>query len=179
MAGTEKSSWVREVVVSLVTAGLIGLFSLIPGGWTWLFALPGAIWAHLNRTNAMPNWSLYLLGLTALFTAGFLISSALQSREPEWKSYVEDRFLDVPWRWTYLGDSIHAPWAFCPACDTTLIYEERWGGYANEPKTIHLHCERCNLERLRYEGNKNYLTALITRQIDRNIRTGEWRKPVS
>lgn len=176
MVKEEKSTWLKEIVVSLATAGLIGLFSLIPGGWAWLFGIPGAIWGHLGRSSAMPNWSIYLLGATAVFACGFVIWAAFRAAAPEWKAYVEDNFHGVRWRWRYSSATSPDPWAYCPTCDTMLVYTQQGNRFSPEPTIVTLFCERCDVKHLEHEGDKNYLVAAIRRQIDRNIRTGDWRK---
>jgi len=136
----------------------------------------GAFWAHLGRASAIPHWALYLLAAAVVFTVVVLVWAAVDAMAPEWKGYVEDDFFGVPWRWRYISNQVYDPWAFCPSCDTQLVYSQTGGRFSPEPRSVTLFCERCRQDRLVHDGDRNYLVAAVKRQIDRNLRTGDWKK---
>jgi hypothetical protein len=61
---------------------------------------------------------------------------------------------------------------------TQLVYEDAGGAYSTEPRRTLLHCERCNAVRTRHDGNVDYFKGRVIREIERLIRTDEWRTHV-
>ena len=90
-------------------------------------------------------------------------------------SYSKDYFLNAKWTWHYNRGVPAGIWAYCPRCDTQLVYSEYYDSGSNR---IRLECEHCNSTLVSEVGSRDYLVAKIARQIDRNIRTGEWKKHV-
>jgi hypothetical protein len=144
----------------------------------WLGNIGVAFWSHLKGTSGLPNWGLYLLVFTAIHTAINLTKRLKKPKGPNFTAYNQDSFLGVIWRWSYIGKHPQNAWAFCPYCDTVLVYSERRAKYSFEIEETMLTCETCNQERLRHAGNKDYLVNKIHRQIDRVIRTGEWETKI-
>jgi hypothetical protein len=166
-----------RVISGVLVVGVLWALSCIPGLLHWLGNIGVAFWSHLKSTSGLPNWGLYLLVLMAIQTVINLIKHLRKPKGPNVTAYKQDTFLDLTWRWSYIGNHPHQPWAFCPRCDTILVYSEHSGSYRTREETI-LTCETCNREMLRHEGDKDYLVNKILRQIDRIIRTGEWKKKI-
>jgi hypothetical protein len=166
------------VIVSVLSVGVLWLLSRIPGLFHWLGNIGVALWTHLKGTSGLPNWGLYLLVLAAIHTAINLIRRLRKPKGPNVTAYTQDTFLGLIWRWSYISNHPHNPWAFCPYCDTMLIYSEQRDFYSRNVEHTMLTCETCNREMLTHEGDKDYLVNKILRQIDRIIRTGEWKTKI-
>jgi hypothetical protein len=76
---------------------------------------------------------------------------------------------DVVWRWNYNYHGQPANLrAYCPTCDTQLVYtEDRF------PDRVWFTCEHCNCRYYEENGDKDYALAKVYRQIDRNLRLRE------
>lgn len=182
MAESDSSSIKTNVIAGLITAAIIGAIGFIPGLWAWVLAKISASWnafcAHIMSTHEVPSWALYLLAIPAFFWLSRIALAAherLTSNEPQQSAYVQDNFFGVTWRWRYVGGAPTGIWAFCPSCDTQLVYSTN---YEFGHQTVRLHCETCRHDLLQEEGDKDYLVAKAHRQIDRKIRNGEWRDVV-
>ena len=64
---------------------------------------------------------------------------------------------------------------FCPQDDTQLIF--KLPGVVDTLATIE--CESCGKIYGHYDGSQQNLISAIKRQIDRKIRSGEWREVVA
>lgn len=155
--------------------GLVGQFVL----WVWSGGV--WLWGALNASYSMSGWAWLVIGTFGLI--GILnIYYGLRgdSEEPEWKTYIEDRMYGAIWRWCWAGNSIQNLWCFCPGCDATLVYDDsscRFGGLT-EPKTDFI-CENCRggtkVSSIK-GGSRYYAVGAIEREIQRRIRTGEYKK---
>lgn len=102
-----------------------------------------------------------------------------ESEEQEFKSYTEDFIHGAKWRWVWVGNQISNIWCFCPRCDATLVYDDSscQSLYSDVNKTNFI-CENCGRSVVASitGGNKDYATGAIRREIDRRVRTGEYKK---
>lgn len=107
-----------------------------------------------------------------LVTVALVVRESTKKTSPSLADYTEDRFFGVVWRWRYAQGGPSGAWAFCPKCDTILVYSYRhdYGDF----KTT-LHCETCEVDLATESGNKDDLVGKVHRQIDRKLRTGEWK----
>ncbi len=183
MADKSPDSIKTNVIGGVLTAAVLGIagavWAFVPSAWKWFTDLLASVWAHLTSPATIPTWWLYILYAVG---AGVLLVVALIVREsfkkttgPTFTDYKEDRFLGAVWRWRYAGGSPTGAWAFCPACDTMLVYGHKHG--FGEVTTV-LHCETCKRDVLTEQGDKDYLVNKVYRQIDRNLRTGAWKNYV-
>ena len=87
-----------------------------------------------------------------------------------------DRMYGAVWRWRWVGNSISNLWCYCPNCDATLVYvNQSILDYRVDPKTDFV-CENCNTIIATIKGgNKEYALGAIEREIDRRVRTGEYK----
>ncbi len=172
-----KNSLISQVVSGLLVAAVIGVFSFVPDAFKYVVAVLSGLWIHLLDTSSFPNWSVYLLVLMGIHTLVYWIIRATKSKKPNIKSYSHDSFLGVKWRWSYISGRPFGAWAYCPTCDTQLVYSNVGGMFDPEQKTV-LTCETCSCDMLHHEGDKDYLVEKIHRQVERKIRTGEWHQSV-
>jgi ribosomal protein S27E len=174
MADSKVSTIATRVIAGVLTAGAVWAASLIPGALEWVSASAASIWSHLKGTSSLPNWSLYLLFMMSIPSVFLVINRMRKDKGPHISQYTEDSFFGVTWRWHYsFGNSPTNIWAFCPHCETMLVY-----GYEypfNGDRTTVLTCETCSRPLLHNRGDRDYLVAKVHRQIDRNLRTGAWK----
>lgn len=173
MADDNHSSLVSQIVAGLVVAAIMGTISFVPGAFTWVTEVAAEFWSHLRGTSGFPNWSLYLLALMSIHTLVYWTARVMKPKGPNVASYNQDTFLGLTWRWSYISGIPVEVWAFCPHCDTMLVYTVVGSRFDPDRKTV-LTCETCNREMLQHEGDRDYLVEKIGRQIEKKIRTGEW-----
>ncbi len=176
MADNKEFSMSFWLVGGLVVAAMIGAIAALvfmPAASPWQLAATADIFRHLRATSAVPNWGLYILVLLAMLGFAPRLATALKRRGPKISDYREDTFEGLKWRWVYQSGRPVNAWAYCPHCDTQLVYAEMGGRFT--PVTV-LNCETCNLDILHHDGSKDYLVKKIDRLIDRKIRTGVWRQ---
>ena len=171
MADDKRSSLSSQIVAGLVVAAVVGAISFIPGVFKWVAASVIDLWIHLRGTSWFPNWSVYLLVLMSIHTLVYWIARVTKPKGPNVTAYNQDTFLGLKWRWLYIAGRPANAWAFCPHCDTVLVYSE-------DTRQTVLTCETCARDLLQHEGDKDYLVQKIRRQIERKIRSGEWKQVV-
>ena len=182
MAGTSSDSIKTNVIGGIVTAGVLAIVGAVwafaPGAWIWFTHLLGSMWAHLTSAASVPTWWLYVLyaiSAAVVLTVGLRVRKAVMNTESTVTDYTEDRFFGAVWRWRYAHGGPTGTWAFCPRCDTVLVYSYR-RDYGAVKTT--LHCETCDLDIAAEPGDRDDLLGKVHRQIDRKIRTGEWKNYV-
>lgn len=176
---TVKTNVIGGIITAVLLAGGSAVWAYAPGTWKWFVDALSAIWAHLMAPSRVSTWWLYILyavGAGALLVVALIVRETLtKTTGPTYLDYKEDRFLGAVWRWQYAGGSPTGAWAFCPACDTMLVYGHQ-RGFGDVTTT--LHCETCKRDVLTEQGDKDYLVNKVYRQIDRNLRTGAWKNYV-
>lgn len=176
---------IRNGAIASVIAGIILLAVPVLRGyvvsflsWLWL----GVVWCWkaLIVSYSLPGWAwllIFILALVGLINIYLALKD--ESEEPEFTSYIEDFIYGAKWRWCWLGNQIYDVWCFCPLCDATLVYDDRScrSRYYDIKKTDFI-CENCghNVVASITGGDKDYAVGAIRREIDRRIRTGEYRK---
>jgi len=177
MADNKYSSLSSQVIAGLIVAAVLAAVSFVPGTSKWAVEVATNFWNHLLGASALPNWSLYLLVLMSINTIIYWAALAIKLKGPNISAYNHDTFLGLKWRWSYISGQPVKAWAFCPHCDTMLVYSMIGSFYEPDRKTV-LTCETCSRDMLEHKGDKDYLVEKIHRQIDRKIRTGEWERIV-
>jgi hypothetical protein len=173
VADDKHSSLSSQVIAGLIVAAVLGAISFVPVAFKWVVEVATDFWSHLLGTSEFPNWSLYLLALMSIHTLMYWVARVINPKGPNIAAYNHDTFLGLKWRWSYISGHPTNAWAFCPHCDTMLVYSEVGSFYDPNRKTV-LACETCGRDTLHHKGDKDYLVQKIHRQIDRKIRTGEW-----
>jgi len=176
---------IRNGAIASVIAGIILLAIPVLRGYvgsffSWLWS--GIIWCWevLIVSYSLPGWAwLFIFILALVGVVNIYLAVKGESEEPEFKSYVEDFIHGVKWRWSWVGNQISNVWCFCPRCDATLVYDDSScrSLYSDVNKTDFI-CENCGHSVVASitGGNKDYATSAIRREIDRRIRTGEYKK---
>lgn len=169
-------------------AAVAALAGVILAHWpsAHAFALPfsqegsddvSSLWRNLLEAANLPSWAVYALPAMALLTGILVLLQVLRllgrNRGP-YSRYRKDVFFDVPWTWEYGSRKrVVGLRCTCPECDATLscrVVGTRFGlGQRTE-----LHCEACDATRHEEHCSLDFLEDRIIRQIEHNIRTGEW-----
>jgi len=147
--------------------------------WVW----SGIIWCWeaLFSSYTLPGWILLIILVLALFGLIIIFISIKSNNNPEYKSYVEDFIYGVKWRWEWSGNNIFNTWCYCPKCDATLVYDDSsCSRYSSVSKTDFI-CENCNSQVVASisGGNKRYAIGAVEREIDRRIRTNEYKNTLT
>ena len=164
-------------VVGGVLAGLIlaGILYFVPGAYQWLARVWKTLWGFFTWRIPTPLWLLALLAIPLIAVIVITVTAFLSSAPPpEFQSYTEERLFNAVWRWEYGSSGIWNLACFCQSCESRLVYSEGQIGYGgNVTKLIAEHCTR---EVSETEGDYDYLEARVKREIDRRIRTGEYKR---
>jgi hypothetical protein len=187
MSSSENHTVRDGIIVAVVSALILGAITyalgLIPVLFSWLGNLFSNIWNFISLTTiVVPLWGLILLAILSLPTVYRIVQPMFRhkSNEPSLLKYKQDTFFNVIWRWSYnyddepILDTINC---FCPQCDTRLVYSKE--GFAYNVK-LHVFCETCQKRLASFDTDDvNYVRAKVARQVDRKIRTNEWKSLVS
>lgn len=181
---TESEGWFGALVKGAAGAAGAALFlwfsGLLKPLWSFIHQASLSLWTHLTAQSSWPNWLAYVVSLAAATACVRWALRHLRNRKESTWRFHQLSFLGVVWRWLPTSGLPSHVSGYCPSCDTRLVYEvipsDR---YTGTPRRIALHCETCSCERLRMEGDLNYMNARIIREIDRLHRTGEWKQHVT
>ncbi len=150
--------------------------------WAWEFAK--ACWQYGVGAISIPRWLFAaLVVLSASLIALLIVNMRRAAKSPSEYDYNENHFEGVLWRWHYApGGMITNLWCYCPTCDTVLVYRDDYDdgrGYSGIGNPVmHVTCERCGPKQATLAGHRESAVARVTRQIERNLRVGDWRKVV-
>lgn len=176
---TEKHS-IRNNVIAGVIILIIAAISTELAGWLptvlkWFSDCTSWIAGVLVKRVTLPVWPLVIGGVLTLPTIIRIIGAIIRRKEP-WKEYTEDEFHNMTWRWRYYGDEPVGLTAFCPIDETQVLWVIRFGRGA--PNSVDFRCETCGRILEEIEGTQSHIQSMICRQIDRKLRTGEWKHAV-
>lgn len=125
----------------------------------------------------MPVWLFVALALATalLILLGVVrLVRASSPQEPTWHDYTSDRFFGMVWRWSFSSSGhVGEPWCFCPLDDTVLV-----GVLDHYPDRVRFRCDTCRGEFGPVDGDRDEAIRKVMRQIDRKLRTGEWKQAV-
>ena len=163
------------VLITLVSAALLYLATLIPGLAAWVGnAIVNSV-KYMQAEVSLPRWLVLSLILATLPFWNWLLRKTRSRRGPNPADYREDHFHGVVWRWSYgLDNTPINPWCFCPRDDTVLVWN-----YSPYRTGIDIRCETCAQTYGQFDGDMDYVQEMIVRQIDRRIRSGEWKQVVA
>lgn len=132
----------------------------------------------LLTSYTLPIWMLLLISFLALITVIKLLLLLTDNSKEEYTKYSEDFIYDAKWRWKWTKEEIVDIECYCPKCDAILLYDESscHTKYTEVAKTDFI-CENCNSQIITsiYGGNKKYAINAVKREIQRRIRTEEYK----
>lgn len=168
-----KKIWLPTIILSVISGILID--------WLTPVNIPGAIWKAITwfmhfflLKMSLPVWGIILLMLTIPFLIGLFI---LLFHSNSVENYLSDTFFEVLWEWCYIRGKIYDEKiiARCPHCKTILKIvqepEPPFGYITN------LECTHCGFHK-KFTFNSHELRDRVTKEIDRKITTGEYKKIV-
>ena len=138
---------------------------------TWLYET-------LLSSYTLPLWLLLTISFLSLISiVKFFMNFEITSK-PEHFSYTEDLVYGAKWKWKWTKDEVSDIQCYCPKCDAILIYDDRSSHtkYTDVSKTDFI-CENCNSQIITsiHGGNKKYAINAVKREIERRIRTNEYK----
>lgn len=176
-----ESHAIRNGIIATVVGGII--LSLIPSIREFAIKTIHWLWSILKwvlnatfDTYTIQGWLLALISFFALIGLGLLLKS-IPRKKPEYYGYIEDVIYNTKWRWKWANNQISSLWCYCPHCEATLVYDDSsCRNYLNDNRTNFI-CERCNdIVTSISGGNLQYATSAVEREIDRRIRTEEYKR---
>lgn len=176
---------IRNGTIASVIAGIVLL--LIPDArayvvrfLSWVWSGLTWCWSGLMSSYSLPGWVLLVVFLFS-FIGVVSVFLALRGEpdKPEHLSYVEDFIHGAKWHWQWLSNQIVNLWCYCPRCEATLVYDDSsCHNYLADTKKTDFICENCRHSVVASipGGNKTYALGAVEREIDRRIRTGEYKR---
>lgn len=163
-----------SVVGGVILSVVIWLVGFLPTLWGGVKSAMLWVVGLLLFKIPIPVW-LFIPLIVAVGTAVFLVASRFRKpREPTKRDYKKDEFSGVVWRWNFKSNGqIDDLACFCPQDDTQLVFT------MHAPYESTFRCETCGTAYGSYLGMDVDITPQIKRQMQRKIRSGEWRKVVA
>ena len=125
---------------------------------------------------------LLIISVLALITIIQILLLFTKSTKAEYTKYVEDSIYNAKWRWKWTKDEIINIECYCPKCDSLLVYDDSscHTKYTELVKTDFI-CENCKSQIVTsiHGGNKKYAMNTIKREIQRRIRTEEYKTAIN
>jgi len=124
---------------------------------------------------------LLIISLLALFAIVVIFLIIKENKSPEFKAYTEDFLFGAKWHWAWAGNTITNLWCYCPSCDATLVYDDSSCRKRYADSKTDFICENCRSKVVASiaGGNKNYAIGAVKREIDRRIRTGDYKNTLT
>lgn len=162
----------------LAAAGAVGTYLLD------LWPVISQFFASLARTagepSQLPTWLFWLVTAFAIPTVVALVALMWSVVRPAesmatWRTYTEDFFLGLRWRWKYFDDGgLRDVVPFCPHCDFQVFPHHASSFVAVE--RIGFHCDSCGRDLPTFEESYESLESKIHRFIQQRLRRGSWFK---
>ena len=180
----DKKGVVTNVIGTVVGTGIIGTFTQLTDiGRSWLNAAQSWIsilWQWLIEKHSISGWILTILFAISVTSVLRIIMICVTSRDPDYYSYTSDEINGARWKWRWSEFRICNLWGYCPHCDGTLVYDDSacslQAQIMSKQPVTKFRCERCqNLVATFCGGDKNYALGFVQREIERRVRTGEYK----
>lgn len=180
--GTGAWAWILGVLGAVVAGWIVEWLTpvaVFAAVWNWLAAMASNSWSWAWSPATVPRLIWYtLLMFVALAVVRSIRSSLRKTAIPSFHTYKQDRFEGAIWRWNFTANGrIVDVIPHCPTCDMVLTYVSDHWSFHDE---FDLACEHCGVRKGRTHHCKpHHLEDLITRKVERKIRTGEWKEAVA
>ena len=175
--------WKDPVWSKVIAAGILAVCAAVGASLLDLWPAIGrtlkSAWEYAISPSGLPNWVVWILALALVPTLIILCVLLWQAvfpgkTEPDWRSYKQDDFLGLRWRWNYLATgTIEDPAPFCPHCEYR-VFPHRASGYTAVDR-IGFHCDSCGRNLPEFEELFESLQSKVSRFIEQRIRTGMWK----
>jgi hypothetical protein len=181
----------HPVVSSVLVVAIVSLATYLFGGWGAVVGavawVASAIWNALSFNVAVPIWLLIPLVISALALPAYgLCTWAGRYRRPKPSDYREDTFEDVTWRWRYgrrwlvfcdYKDILELK-AYCPEDEMQLTERTEPVRKYDRELRYGFWCDKCRKVVACIDRTHREQHLSIKREIDRKLRTGEWKAVV-
>lgn len=171
---------IASVIAGVVLLAIPVLREYVFNFFAWIWVGIVWCWDAFFVSYALPGWVwLVVIVLAIIGLVNIYLAIRGESKQPEFKSYVEDYIQGAKWRWDWVGNQISNVWCFCPRCDATLVYDDSSRrNYLSDVRKTDFICENCGHTVVTSiaGGDKDYAISAIRREIDRRIRTNEYKK---
>ena len=127
----------------------------------------------------LPIWSLIIIFILLLILFIKIFINLKKASKLDYLTYKEDSIYKAKGTWNWEKNSITNIQCYCPTCDSVLVYDDRsCHTKATELTKTDFICETCNSQIVStiHGGNKNYAINLVKREIERRIRTEEYKE---
>jgi Zn finger protein HypA/HybF involved in hydrogenase expression len=125
-----------------------------------------------------PAWILLLISIFLLISIITIFIILKKNTKLEYTSYTQDSIYGTIWKWKWIKNEISNLQCHCPTCDSILVYDDTscHSKYTDLTKTDFI-CESCKSKLITsiHGGNKTYAFSAIKREIERRIRTEEYK----
>lgn len=169
-----------KVIASGLVATLVAAVAYFRGLWPAIGRSFAGGWIWLSGSTSLNNWLLLLLSTCTgivILLLGVLAWAALGARSDKdssrsgWRSYTEDTFMGLKWRWGFSSDGeiIHIV-PFCARCDYQIrpvIRREYQGDTTTYP------CEDCGHSVGPFDDRPSGVESQVARKIQKRIRNDE------
>jgi hypothetical protein len=166
--------WADPVWSKVISAVILAAFPAAAAynWWAEVVAAIAIAARFLLAATPVPNWLLGIVGLCVIVVVSIIIFGLyawLHPRVvPSWRSYREDVFLGLKWRWRYDDDGrIYRLLPFCPSCDFQIVPHDASdaGGLR-----IRFLCDGCARPEITVNGALAEILDRVARHIERKIR---------
>lgn len=179
----ERDSIRNGIIVTVVGGLILAAILAFPEWFKTSWKVIVATWHFLFASIPVPRFVLGLLVLFCLVMAYREIRRAVQKvlNVPSIDDsflYTKDEIFGLVWRWDYsTSNPLERLRAFCPRCDTILVHSLDFVSRNYQSWTT-FSCETCKKEVTTLEGDINHVLQKVGRQIERKVRTGEWKQAI-
>lgn len=178
----------RDPVISTVLATLIAGSLVAWWRWSWVRHVASGTRTWLASTSVVGNW-LILLGIAALailaLTTGLAWRTRLMTERQQrlvLGDYNHDTFQHLGWHWAYtaLGEIVDLT-PICPKCSAQLkvVRTPLQLKYSKAMENVSFDCDMCrDFTPYSFTVEEFLVERRTLTHIERNLRTGEWRRIV-
>ena len=145
-------------------------------------------WSFWSIKIRVPIYVLTILGIALIALIIGLLRSNLGKnpmprfsggKEPKWASFTKGEYLKILWRWEYDSKGrVYNLRPYCPKCDYQADYYEKSVRGTQKPSTYFI-CRDCSKEVASDRGSYNDILKHVANLIERDVRSGKWRKTAS